>query len=145
MMGTALASLLAFSIADWPPRLKIPTLYPVFPRFRVGMESEVAALAGRGCEGCAGWPLTTSGRAAEPSAAAVMIPPAFRKVRRLLLEEMVDLDLLMTPPGTAESYYNSADIRPNPRLILILPQWQQAHQLRFAYPMPASTPRIKAK
>src|SRR5580658_6615437 len=93
MMGTALASLLAFSKAAWPPRLKMPTLYPVFPRFRVGMESEVEALEGRGLGTRAGCAPAISGRAAEPSAAAVMIPPALRKARRLLFDDLPDDDL----------------------------------------------------
>src|SRR5277367_2147448 len=99
MMGTAFVSLLGFSSAAWPPRLKIPTLYPVLPRLRVGMASEVAEFEGRGLDAGPDWPVTTSGRAAEPRAAAVMIPPALRKVRRLLRGERSDFDLLITPPG----------------------------------------------
>src|SRR5580700_287428 len=99
MIGTALASLFGFSTAAWPPRLKMPTLYPVFPRLRVGMESEVAEFEGRGREGWADWPCTTSGRAADPIAAAVMIPPALRKARRLLLDGISDFALLISPPA----------------------------------------------
>src|ERR1700691_5682954 len=87
MTGIALASLLAFSSAAWPPRLKMPTLYPVLPRFRVGMESEVAALEGRPLEAGPGRPLATSGSVAEPRTAAVMMPPAFREARRLLFAD----------------------------------------------------------
>src|SRR5271156_2868633 len=107
-MGTATASLLAFSSAAWPPRLKMPTLYPVFPRFRVGMASDVAAFAGSALKAGPGRLLATSGSAAEPSAAAVMIPPALRKARRFfvvfLLDDLSDIlsdiDLLMVPPIT---------------------------------------------
>jgi hypothetical protein len=62
-----------------------------FPR--VGMESEVG-----GWEDGPDWPFAISGRTAEPSTAAVAIPPALRKVRRFLLNDMSDLGLLMTPP-----------------------------------------------
>src|SRR5271169_5608325 len=108
MMATAWASLLDLSIAAWPPRLKMPTLYPVFPRFRVGMESEVAEFEGRAREGWADWPRTTSGRAADPSAAAVMIPPALRKVRRLLLDGTSDLALLII----ASALWNASTVTP---------------------------------
>src|SRR5580698_5022705 len=101
MMGTATASLLALSSAAWPPRLKIPTLYPVLPRFRVGIAVVVAGL-----EGCAAWARATSGSAAEPSAAAVMRPPALRKVRRLLGDDFSRL--LMPPPASTECIYINA-------------------------------------
>jgi hypothetical protein len=83
MIGTAIASLLALSSEAWPPRLKMPTLYPVFPRLRVGMAFVVAEFKGRGRDEL-DWPRATRGRAAEPSAAAVMRPPAFKNVRRSL-------------------------------------------------------------
>jgi hypothetical protein len=39
MRGTAISKLLGFSRALWPPREKRPTLKPVFPKLRVGMEA----------------------------------------------------------------------------------------------------------
>src|SRR5579864_3057311 len=95
MIGTATASLCGFSSAAWPPKLKIPTLYPVFPRFRVGMEFVVAELNGREPAAVAACPRATSGSAAEPSAAAVTSPPVLRNVRRLLLDDLPNLFLLM--------------------------------------------------
>src|SRR5579864_9384927 len=92
MMGTAIASLCGFSSDAWPPKLKMPTLYPVFPRFRVGMALVVAELEGRELAAC---PRATSGSAAEPSAAAVINPPAFRNVRRSLLDDLSVVCLLM--------------------------------------------------
>jgi hypothetical protein len=59
------------------------------------MESE--ATAWEGAEGAAVWPLATSGRAAEPSAAAVIIPAVLKKVRRLLLDCVSDVGLLIPP------------------------------------------------
>jgi hypothetical protein len=38
-----------------------------------------------------------------------MIPPALRKVRRLL-DEMSDGDLLMAPPGTGGRLYDNANV-----------------------------------
>src|SRR5271167_217807 len=99
MMGTAIASLLGFSREAWPPRLKMPTLYPVFPRFRVGIASVVAELKGKDLAAAAAWPRATWGRAAEPSAAAVTRPPVLRNSRRLRLDELSDLCLLMSTSG----------------------------------------------
>src|ERR1700722_576357 len=86
MTEPAAASLFAFSSAACPPRLNIPTLYPVLPRFRVGIASKVAGLYGRllDCGFAMECALATSGRAADPRTAAVAMPPVFRKVRRLL-------------------------------------------------------------
>src|SRR5579864_2604679 len=92
MIGTAIGSLCGFSSDAWPPKLKMPTLYPVFPRFRVGMAFVVAELEARELAAC---PRATSGSAAEPSAAAVTSPPALRNVRRLLFEDLPSLGLLM--------------------------------------------------
>src|SRR5271163_1329360 len=94
MMGTAIASLLAFSSAAWPPRLKMPTLYPVFPRLRVGIEFEAAefgdgGLEGRGLEAFDS-AVATSAREVEPRTAAVSRPPALRKSRRLRLADLSD-------------------------------------------------------
>src|ERR1700733_1429500 len=96
MTATAAASLLAFSRAAWPPRLNMPTLYPVFPRLRVGMERVLAEFDGRGCDDCSDWPRARSGRAAEPKTAAVTRPPVLRKLRRLLMDGCCDLCLLIT-------------------------------------------------
>src|SRR5579864_1754146 len=95
MIGTATASLCGFSRAACPPKLKMPTLYPVFPRFRVGMEFVVAELNGRDPAAATACPRATSGIAADPSAAAVTSPPALRNVRRLLLDDLSNLFLLM--------------------------------------------------
>src|ERR1700678_281469 len=46
-----------------------------------------------------------------------MIPPAFRKVLRLLLDEMSGSGFFMTPPGTGECLYNNPNFFRNPRLI----------------------------
>src|SRR5579872_2697588 len=48
MMGTATAALFGFSSAPCPPTLKMPTLYPVRPRLRVGMASCDRGLLGMG-------------------------------------------------------------------------------------------------
>src|SRR5580698_10176369 len=93
MTGMATASLLAFSSAACPPRLKMPTLYPVFPRFRVGMEPKIAGFERAGFGGAGDWPPATLGSAAEPSAAAVMMPPALRNCRRLFFDCSSDLTL----------------------------------------------------
>ena len=42
MIGTAMSSLCARSSDACPPRLKMPTLYPVLPRLRVGIGSRRA-------------------------------------------------------------------------------------------------------
>src|ERR1700733_8047461 len=94
MMGTAMASLLGLSREAWPPRLKMPTLYPVLPRLRVGIAFEVAELEGKGLVAGADWLRAICGTAAELSAAAVMRPPVLRNERRLL-DGLSDLDLLM--------------------------------------------------
>src|SRR5665213_2650737 len=46
MIGTATSKLFAFSRAACPPRLNRPTLYPVLPRFRVGIADCVFGLTG---------------------------------------------------------------------------------------------------
>ena len=46
MIGTATSKLFGFSSAAWPPRLKMPTLYPVFPKLRVGIAVNVRGLSG---------------------------------------------------------------------------------------------------
>src|SRR5208282_1152925 len=94
MIGTAESSLCAFSSAACPPRLKMPTLYPVFPRFRVGMEFEDAefeadGLDGRGSEAFDS-AVAISAREVEPRTAAVSRPPALRKSRRLRLGDLSD-------------------------------------------------------
>src|ERR1035441_7846888 len=105
MIGTATASLLGFSREACPPRLKMPTLNPVLPRFRVGIALVVAELLGSGRETGLDWPRARSGRAAEPSAAAVMRPPALRKDRRLL-DDFCDFDLLMRTSGGVRTTLN---------------------------------------
>jgi len=47
MMGTAASKLFACSSAAWPPSEKIPTLYPVLPRLRVGIAVGVTGFEGR--------------------------------------------------------------------------------------------------
>src|SRR5271165_1881388 len=79
MMGTAAASLSGRSSAAWPPRLKIPTRYPVLPRLRVGMAFGVA-----GFEGSVGSVAAAAGRAACATRPAVIAPLVFRKSRRLV-------------------------------------------------------------
>src|SRR4051794_41779366 len=79
MMGTAVSKLLAFSRAAWPPSEKMPTLYPVRPRLRVGMAFMVTGL-----EGSAGSDLLgVTANAVGVSSAAVAAPPTFRKLRRV--------------------------------------------------------------
>src|SRR5580704_10508542 len=94
MIGTAMASLLTFSSAAWPPRLKMPTLYPVFPRFRVGMEFAAAEFGDEGLDGrefeAFESALATSAREVDPRTAAVSRPPALRKSRRLRLGDLSD-------------------------------------------------------
>src|SRR5271157_448294 len=79
MMGTATASLSARSSAAWPPRLKIPTRYPVLPRLRVGMAFGVA-----GFEGSDGSVVAEAGMADCAMRPAVTAVPVLRKSRRLV-------------------------------------------------------------
>src|SRR5215831_2771415 len=98
MIGTATSSLCAFSTAACPPRLKMPTLYPVLPRLRVGMEGDVL-----GFDGSLLSERAISGRADAPSTAAVIAPLALRNARRLRLGRglvgTTELRLLMATSG----------------------------------------------
>src|SRR5271165_3352979 len=80
MMGTAASSLCAFSSAACPPRLKMPTLYPVLPRLRVGMAACVLGFAGRG--GNAAMDGDASAAPLLVKRAAATAPVALRKLRR---------------------------------------------------------------
>src|SRR5215467_15143137 len=86
MIGTALASLFGFSRAACPPKLKRPTLYPVFPRLRVGIRWGVRLelSASAGAADCA---LLSRGIATEPKSAAPLI---FRKLRRSLRDNLTE-------------------------------------------------------
>src|ERR1700682_5860431 len=79
MIGTATSKLFPRSSAACPPRLKIPTLYPVLPRLRVGIAACVLEFTGS-----AGIVAAATGAAmalcvSKPAATA---PPVFRKLRR---------------------------------------------------------------
>src|SRR5664279_1283698 len=76
-MGTATAWLLGRSRAPWPPRLNMPTLYPVSPRLRVGR----AGVDGEFCA-CAGTALVCWALAACPNSPTAAALPTFRKARR---------------------------------------------------------------
>src|SRR5690348_11505675 len=88
MIGTATSSLCAFSSDACPPKLKMPTLKPVFPRFRVGIGVAGGASAAVAVS-------ITFGSALEPSMAAVITPPLLRNARRLLFEDCEDEFLRM--------------------------------------------------
>src|ERR1700761_411924 len=79
MIGTATSKLSGFSSAACPPRLKIPTLYPVFPRLRVGIAAIVRGFAGIGPSVVVAPRAGTTPWESNPAATA---PPVFRKVRR---------------------------------------------------------------
>src|ERR1019366_6535048 len=81
MMGTATASLLGFSMAACPPRLKMPTRGPGRPRLRVGIALAVAELNG-GSIGPAGDAAAVSGIRLPARAPAVRAPVVLRKLRR---------------------------------------------------------------
>ena len=72
----------------------MPTLNPVLPRLRRGMES---ARAG------ASEALVSGARAVDPMAAAVIAPVDLRNVLRLLADELPALVLLMVPPHVGKS------------------------------------------
>src|SRR5579871_4821021 len=78
MIGTATSSLCGFSSEAWPPRLKMPTLYPVLPRLRVGIGS------GRGVSADFASTVGSFGSVTDPKATAVIKPLDFRNERRLL-------------------------------------------------------------
>src|SRR5665213_2933697 len=80
MIGTATSKLFAFSRAACPPRLNRPTLYPVLPRFRVGIADCVFGLTGTSD---IAWPTDArAGIAACVSRPAATAPPVFKKLRR---------------------------------------------------------------
>src|ERR1700760_2559866 len=79
MIGTATSKLSGFSSAACPPRLKIPTLYPVLPRLRVGIAAIVRGFAGIGPSVVVAPRAGTTPWESNPAATA---PPVFRKVRR---------------------------------------------------------------
>src|SRR5579872_3689685 len=91
MMGTAMSSLWARSSEACPPRLKMPTLYPVLPRLRVGMASRCGDSLMAAVAAAAG----TFGSAAEPITAAVIRPLDLRNARRLLRGDMPGLLLMV--------------------------------------------------
>src|SRR6266567_4241250 len=91
MMGTATSSLCPRSSVACPPRLKMPTLYPVLPRLRVGIPPTAgASFASAELAPVAPCARTNVGMVAAPSTAA---PPTFRKLRRS--EDFRDSDLRM--------------------------------------------------
>src|SRR5580698_9435268 len=95
MIGTATAALSGFSRAAWPPNEKIPTLYPVFPRFRVGIASCV-----RGLLGIAGSvpALAPRGSAAPVSTAAAAAVVPFKNARRSWFVLITSLSLQGNKP-----------------------------------------------
>src|SRR5215467_7339915 len=100
MIGTALASLFGLSSAACPPKLKMLTLYPVFPRLRVGIRLAVRfeLSASDGELDCA---LVIPATATEPSTAA---PLLFRKRRRSLWDDLEEsLSLIVSSPQKGKS------------------------------------------
>src|ERR1019366_4779337 len=83
MMGTAASKLFGLSMAACPPRLKMPTLYPVFPRLRVGMDASVLEFAGRAGSVAA----ARAGIVTWVRRPAAMAPLVLRKFRRSTEEE----------------------------------------------------------
>jgi hypothetical protein len=83
-------------------------LYPVLPRFRVGIASLAGATDGVAVDAAANF-----GMAAEPTATAVIKPPDLRKVRRLLREDLPAGFLLMVASKKIEG---QLDARHPPRV-----------------------------
>src|SRR5271165_6425056 len=112
MMGTAASSLCGRSREACPPRLKMPTLYPVLPRLRVGMASGRVDSAG-----AAAAAVDSLGRAAEPRTAAVITPLDLRNVLRLLRDGLpVWVLFMVSPPSPSEARTNVTHSEPRVNL-----------------------------
>src|SRR5215472_19353022 len=81
IIGTAMSKLFGFSSAAWPPKLKMPTLYPVLPRLRVGIADSVLGFQGRGenDKGVCCFAANAAPLASNPAATALDV---LRKLRR---------------------------------------------------------------